>query len=325
MKKYTRSMGTALACFLVVIALNFFLPRMLPGNPIAYLTGFAEEDMTPRQYEYYRPALHLDESLPAQFMYYLQSLLDGSLGYSYKKEAVVSELIFDRLGKTLQITLPAVLLSAALGLVWGLSCGFHKNGLADRASTSLLIVLNALPTFLIALVLVIVFGFKTRWLPYAGLNSAGVPAGGAEYVLDRLRHLVLPVASLALAALPSRYLMMRNMAAQAADEKYVLYARARGLPPGLIERGYILRNIAQPFVTMAGMSVSTCVGGSLVIENVFSINGMGTLLSDAVYTLDYPLMQGILFVTTLIMVISIVAADIICVLIDPRVRWGERV
>ena len=105
----------------------------------------------------------------------------------------------------------------------------------------------------------------------------------------------------------------------------MIYARARELPPGIIERGYILRNIAQPFVTMAGMSVSTCVGGSLVIENVFSINGMGTLLSDAVYTLDYPLMQGILFVTTLIMVISIVAADIICVLIDPRVRWGERV
>lgn len=89
-----------------------------------------------------------------------------------------------------------------------------------------------------------------------------------------------------------------------------------------IKFGYILKNIAQPFITMVGMSVSTCIGGSLVVENIFSIGGMGRLLSDAVYTLDYPLMQGILFVTTAIMTVSIVVTDVICILIDPRVRLG---
>ena len=89
-----------------------------------------------------------------------------------------------------------------------------------------------------------------------------------------------------------------------------------------IKFGYILKNIAQPFITMVGMSVSTCIGGSLVVENIFSIGGMGRLLSDAVYTLDYPLMQGILFVTTAIMTISIVVTDVICILIDPKVRLG---
>ena len=89
-----------------------------------------------------------------------------------------------------------------------------------------------------------------------------------------------------------------------------------------IKIGYILKNIAQPFITMVGMSVSTCIGGSLVVENIFSIGGMGRLLSDAVYTLDYPLMQGILFVTTSIMTVSIVVTDVICILIDPRVRLG---
>ena len=89
-----------------------------------------------------------------------------------------------------------------------------------------------------------------------------------------------------------------------------------------IKFGYILKNIAQPFITMVGMSVSTCIGGSLVVENIFSIGGMGSLLSDAVYSLDYPLMQGILFVTTAVMTISIVVSDVICILIDPRVRLG---
>ena len=121
---------------------------------------------------------------------------------------------------------------------------------------------------------------------------------------------------------PSRYLLMRNTVSQVTEEKYVLYAKERGLSDRKIKFGYILKNIAQPFITMVGMSVSTCIGGSLVVENIFSIGGMGGLLSDAVYTLDYPLMQGILFVTAAIMTVSIVATDLICILIDPKVRLG---
>ena len=128
--------------------------------------------------------------------------------------------------------------------------------------------------------------------------------------------------TLTVAAAPSRYLLMRNTVRQVTEEKYVLYAKERGLSDRKIQFGYILKNIAQPFITMVGMSVSTCIGGSLVVEKLFSIGGMGRLLSDAVYTLDYPLMQGILFVTTAIMTVSIVVTDLICILIDPKVRFG---
>ena len=179
-----------------------------------------------------------------------------------------------------------------------------------------------MPSFVIALVLMILFCFRQRWFPYTGLNSAGVSPGTAAYLWDRIRHLILPVLTLTIAAAPSRYLLMRNTVRQVTEEKYVLYAKERGLSDHKIKFGYILKNIAQPFITMMGMSVSTCIGGSLVVENIFSIGGMGRLLSDAVYTLDYPLMQGILFVTTAIMTVSIVVTDVICILIDPRVRLG---
>lgn len=238
MKDYKKNMLLALGCFLVIVVLNFFLPRLLPGDPVAYLTGFAEEDMTPAQIDYYRQALHLDKPLIVQFGYYLRSLADGTLGYSYKKSAAVALLIRERPG----------------------------------------------------------------------------------YTLDRLRHLALPILTLTLAALPNRYLLVRNMAAQETDEKYILYAKQRGLSGRTIRWSYLLRNIAQPFVNMLGMSVSVCVGGSVVIERIFSIGGMGSLLTEAVYTLDYPLMQGILFVTTCIMVLSILLCDLICVLIDPKRR-----
>ena len=322
MKKYGKNLILALVCFLIVVALNFFLPRLLPGNPIAYLTGFSEEDMTPAQVTYYRQALHLDKPVSVQFGYYLRSLLDGTLGYSYKKEAAVSALIDQRLGYTLQITLPAVFLSTLLGLLWGLHCGYRKGSAFEKLSTTFQIIVNTMPTFLIALVLMILFCFRQRWFPYTGLNSAGAVPGTIGYLRDRVHHLILPVLTLTIASAPSRYLLMRNTVSQVTEEKYVLYAKERGLSDRKIKFGYILKNIAQPFITMVGMSVSTCIGGSLVVENIFSIGGMGELLSDAVYTLDYPLMQGILFVTTAIMTISIVATDLVCILIDPKVRLG---
>lgn len=323
MKKYGKNLILALVCFLIVIILNFFLPRLLPGNPIAYLTGFSEEDMTPAQVSYYRQALHLDKSILVQFGYYLRSLLDGTLGYSYKKEAIVSALIGRRLGYTLQITLPAVVLSTTIGLFWGLHCGYKKGSITDQLSTTFQIVINTMPTFLIALVLMIALCFRQKWFPYAGLNCAGVPAESAAYLWDRIHHMILPILTLTIASTPSRYLLMRNTVSRVTNEKYVLYAKERGLSDMKIKFSYILKNIAQPFIAMVGMSVGTCIGGSLVVENVFSIGGMGNLLSEAVYTLDYPLMQGILFVTTAVMTASIVTTDFICMLIDPKVRLGE--
>ncbi|MBO4913664.1 MAG: ABC transporter permease [Oscillospiraceae bacterium] len=324
MEKYRKNLFNALACFLVVIVLNFALPRLLPGDPVAYLTGFSEEEMTVAQIDRYRAALHLDESVPRQFLHYLASLADGTLGYSYKKEATVAELIRGRIGYTLQIALPAVVLSSVIGLAWGLACGYRRDSLGDKLSSSVLIVLNTVPSFLIALAAIIFFCFQHKVFPYTGVSSPGFAPGVPGFFADRLRHLALPVLTLTLAAMPSRYLLMRNTAARLADEKYILYAKERGLSPCTIQFGYMLKNIAQPFITMLGMSVSLCIGGSLIIENIFSVSGMGKLLTDAVYTLDYPLMQGVLFVTTLIMVLSIIITDFLCILVDPKVRLGEK-
>jgi len=125
-KDYKKNMLLALVCFFLVVTLNFFLPRLLPGDPVAYLTGFSEQEMTPAQVAFYKDALHLNKPLAVQFSYYLRSLLDGTLGYSYKKDAAVAALIGEKLGYTLQIAVPAVLLSAGIGLLLGLRGG-HKN------------------------------------------------------------------------------------------------------------------------------------------------------------------------------------------------------
>lgn len=323
MKKYVKSIITALICFVIVSVLNFLLPRLLPGDPIAYLTGMDENALSPEKYQYYYDALHLGDSLWVQFAVYLKSIFDGTLGYSYKQEAVVSALIFKSIGRTLQITIPAVVISTTAGLSWGLRSGLKKGSTEDKLSTGFNIVVNSVPGFVIGLVLIIVFCFDVRLFPYTGLNSAGVAKGSLRYVLDRLWHLTLPILTLVIAELPSRYILMRNTAAKIADEKYVLYARQRGLSGRVIRYKYMLPNIAESFITMVGLSVSSCIGGSLVIENLYSVKGMGSLLMTAVHSLDYPLMQGILFVTTFIMVISIILTDLLCMLLNPRIRLKE--
>lgn len=324
MKKYLKSITTALICFAIVTVLNFLLPRMLPGDPIAYLTGLDEEAMSQEKYQYYYNALHLGETLPVQFWRYLESIFDGSLGYSYKLESEVSSLISERIGYTLQITLPAVIISTLAGLSWGLDSGLKKGKTSDRISTSVNIVVNSLPAFVTGLALIILLCFKVRLFPYTGLNSIGVRPGSLGYFADRLWHLFLPVLTLVIAETPSRYMLMRNTSARIANEKYVLFARQRGLSDRVIKYRYMLPNISGPFITMVGLSVSSCVGGSLVIENLFSVNGMGSLLMSAVHSLDYPLMQGILFVTTAIMALAVILTDVLCIVFDPRIRLGTR-
>ena len=323
MTKYRKDVLTALLSFSFVIILNFILPRILPGDPIAYLTGFAEEDMTVKQYEYYEDALRIKAPLPEQFFFYLKSLADGSLGYSYKKEATVRSLIFNRLGHTLQITLTSVCFTSIIALMLGLSSGLSKGSRFDRAFTTSSVILNTVPTFMIGIILLLFFAFARSGF-YANLSSIGARKGTAAFIINRIWHLFLPVLTLVLAQLPSRFLLVRNLAANISEEKYILYAKTRGLSRRTIKYHYIFPNIAAPFINIVGMSVGSALGGALVIENLFSINGMGTLLTEAVYSLDYPLIQGILFVTTAFMTLSIILADGLCLFVNPKLRKKER-
>lgn len=324
MKKYLKHIITALVCFLFIVILNFALPRLLQGDPIAYLTGFDEEEMSAELYNYYYHALHLDENIFVQFGFYLKSLFDGTLGYSYKAERVVSSLINERIGYSLQITIPAILISLALGLFLGMHSGYKKESSFDKISTTSLIFVNSIPAFAIALVLVITLCVQAQLFPYSGLNGLNAKPGTIQFFFDRIYHLILPILSIVISTLPSRYLLVRNTTAKFVDDKSVLYAKQRGLSDRKIKYNYMLKNTIQPYISMAGTAIGSSIGGSIVVENIFSINGVGGLLNSAIYTLDYPLMQGILFVTAFFMIICVILSDLICIIIDPKIKKGAR-
>lgn len=286
---------------------------MMKGNPIAYLTGL-DEELTSVQIEYYEKALHLDEPLFKQFLYYLKSLLDGTLGYSFQKNSTVSTLIFERLKVTLLLVFPSAIIAAILGLTLALTAGF-KGSKTDKILTPLMILINSFPLFLLSLLLILFFAFDLKLLPYSGL--ATTKNGN---FLDVVRHLVLPVSTITIGLLPSRYLLVRNMTQKIAKSRCILYQQERGLGNNTIRYCYILPELLTTFLTNVGLSIGSGIAGSVVVESIFSINGMGRLLTQAVYTLDYPLMYGILFVTSLAMLISIIIVDILSFLLDPRQR-----
>lgn len=323
MRKYAKNIITALIAFGVIIILNFALPRLMTGDPVHMLTGLNEEVLSLELYDYYFKQLGLDNPIYVQFFDYVKSLFNGSLGYSYHYNMTVSQLIGDKIGVTLQIALPAVIISSTIALFLGTYCGYKKNGVVDNVISTTAVLINAIPTFLIAMILVIVFAFTLSWFSYGGLNSIYVDGGFFAHAFDRIAHLFLPITCLVMASTPSKFIMMRNTTAQAIDEKYVLYAKLKGIKDSQIRRKHIFKNVGLPFITSVGMSVGTIVSGSLVIENIFSINGMGKLISTSISNLDYPALQGCLFVTSGVIIVAKILTDIACALFDPRVKYGE--
>lgn len=322
MKYIFKKIITGLLCLFLIISINFFLPRLLPGDPVLMLTGMDEDAISEAKYESYKDKLGVDRPLLEQFVDYIKGLIKGDLGYSYHFNEDVADIIIRRIPNTLQIAIPTVILSSVIALILGSIAGYKENSSLDNISTTVAIIVNAIPGFVLAMLMVTVFAFKLRWFPLGGLNSINIPEGILPVFLDRVHHLILPVITLTIASVPGKYILVRNTVAASRKDKYVMYAKARGIPEIRVVFAHILKNICSPFITIVGLQVGFIISGSMICETIFSIKGMGSLIYQATSSRDYPTMQGCLFVTALAVVIATIITDIICISIDPRVRSG---
>ena len=313
---------SAFLCLLVITLVNFALPRLMPGDPVLMLTGQNEEAISKAQYEIYRQKLGVDDPLTVQFGRYGNDLLHGNLGYSYHYNDKISHLMAGRIPNTLQLALPAIVISSVLAVLLGCTAGYQKNKKLDTGVTTGFIIIHAISTFLLAMILVTVFAFRLRWFPLGGLNSIIVPSNPIGALADRLIHLVLPILTITLSSLPSKYLMVRNIVSAAKDEKYVIYAKARGLSENRIKFIHLFKNICPPFIALVGLNLGFIISGSMITEIIFSINGMGGLMYEAATFRDFPTLQGCLFVTAAIVILFNIITDLICVAVDPRQRYG---
>lgn len=315
-KKIGKSLIFSIIALVAIFVVNFFLPRLMPGDPLANLVGADEKAITQQEYDALYHEMGLDLPLGKQFANYVSDLFKGEWGYSYHQGKDVGDVIFEKIPRTLQITLPAWILSAVLACWLGLVAGNAKSRVKDIGITGGMMLADAIPTFLLAILFLILFAFEWQVLPSGGLNS---PFAKNTFA-DRLLHLVLPVATLTIVSTPKKYLLVRNQSANIQDEPYMTYARAKGLNNARLESVHAFPNISSAFISMLGTSFGHMIAGSIIIEKVFSIDGVGMLVNRAISDKDFPMLQGALLVIALSVIVSNFIADAIAVLSDPRQR-----
>ncbi len=306
---------------LVVIAMNFFIPRALPGSPIRSLV--ADEDiveMTAEAKMGILEAYHLTDPLHKQFGYYLRDLFTLNWGTSFSKRLPIVQLMKPAAGWTLILSGITMVLSVITGSLIGAHSALRRKKSKDLGMVLGTTFISSIPSFWIAILLLAVFSAKLGWFPTYGAYSMWSKAEGFAKILDIAWHMVLPVIALVITSLMPYFTTSRYSVLKTISSDYVRMARFRGIPEKKINVGYIMRNAFVPVFTMLMMDIGYLLSGSVLVETVFSFPGLGVLMRDAVSARDYPLIQYTFLVSSVLTIAALFAADVLHHKIDPTLE-----
>jgi peptide/nickel transport system permease protein len=303
---------SAIPVIFIVAVLVFSMLRLTSGDPAAIIAGDAA---TAEQISAIRTHLGLDQPIPKQFGIWVAHVAAGDFGDSYYFKRKVSELIASRVGPTLSLALCTVILSILLAIPMGMLAAYRSGTWIDRMVMGFSVLGFSIPVFVVGYLLILVFAIRLDWLPVQGYQPLSQGFWGW------LQHLILPaftgtVIFIALTARITRTSMMEVL-----GEDYIRTARAKGLADVVVLVRHALRNAAVPIVTVIGFGVAVLIGGVVVTESVFSIPGLGRLTVDAVLARDYPTVQAIILLFSLVNVGVNLLVDISYTLFDPRIRY----
>lgn len=305
---------------LVAVTLNFLLPRMMPGNPLALIAGADVGQLTPEQRQEVIERAGLDRPLPIQYAAYLADLVTGDLGYSYRQKRPITDLVLERLPWTLLLAGASLAISAVIGTMLGAVSAWRRGRATDIGALTSMIVLESLPSFWLGMILVSVFAVQLGILPSFGAVTPASGYEGVDAVVDVVRHAILPVLTLSVLSIPGVYLTMRYSMLGVMGEDFIRTARAKGLSERAILFRHVARNALIPVVTVIALRLGYAFGGTVVVETVFSYPGLGRLIFEAVSGRDYPVMQATFLVFTIAVLLSNVLADYLYPMLDPRAR-----
>ena len=305
------------------ITINFFIPRLIPGDPVLAMIGRFQGQMSTDAIHSLYVLFGLDkhESLWHQYLDYWGQLAHGNLGLSFKFfPTPVSQVLGDALPWTIALIGLATILSFVIGTGLGMLAGWRRGGWID-AILPVTTFLSSIPYFWLALLAISLFTGVDSFFPSSqGYDPGVVPGWNAAFIDSAIRHSLLPALTIIVTSMAGWILSMRNMMVTVAAEDYITVAHAKGLPARRVMWGYAARNALLPNVSGFALSLGFIVGGALLVEIVFSYPGIGYELLSAVGANDYPLMQGIFLVITLSVLFANLLADVAYVLLDPRTR-----
>lgn len=314
-----RKLLAALITLVFVLVLNFFLFRILPGNPaksIARSQKLSQEDTKKLEAEF-----GLDKSVPQQFLIYVRETATGNLGISYTSSRPVMEEIGNRVWNTVLLVGLATILMTIIGLLVGIRGAWRRGSKFDVGSLGGSLVLYSMPEGWLGMMLMIIFAVNLGWFPVGGYEStAGLT--GFSHVIDVLNHLMLPLITLTLGYIGEYAIIMRSSLIEVMNEDFITTARAKGLRDKLVRRRHAVPNALLPTVTLVVLNFGYIFGGAIIIEGIFSWPGLGQLTYEAIDALDFPVIQAIVLLSSAAVIFANLVADVLYTYLDPRVREG---
>ncbi len=294
--------------------LVFFMVRMIPGDPVIQMLG---PEYTPEAADALRHKLGLDQPMLTQYVRWFGNLLTGDLGGSIASGETVADAIRSGLPKTLSLAFVAFVIATVIAIPTGIVAALNRNKPIDYAASMVAFVGVSMPSFWFGIILILIFAVNLRWLPAVGYSEIG-----EDGVWEWFRRLILP--GLAVGAGYAAILMrfVRAGLLEALGSDYIRTARAKGLRARRVVLGHALRNALIPLVTVAGIQLALLLSGTVVVETVFAIRGIGRILVGAIFDRDYPVVQGVILLIAVIFVLANLLVDIAYTVIDPRIRYG---
>ncbi len=301
---FVQRLGVAVLVAITVSIIGFALLRV-SGDLAADLAG---EDATPAEIAEIAALYGLDRPLHEQYLTWAADALGGDLGQSLFTNEPVMDLILERVGVTILLSVYSLVLALGIAIPLGVLAAIRANTSIDRAALGVAVFGQAIPNFWFGLILIYLFGVLLRWLPISGSSS--------------FAHFILPTVALGTAVMPALMRLTRTGMLEVLEADFIRTARAKGLRPGAVFFKHALRNAVLPVVSLSAVSLGFLLGGSVIVETVFALNGIGLLAYESILRSDFPVVQSILVFVSLAYIVLTLASDLINARLDPRIRLG---
>ena len=328
MRYFFRRLSFYFIALLIAATLNFIIPRAMPGDPVTMMFANATAQVTPERIEAMKKLLgFVDGPLPIQYLTYLKSILSWELGTSIKfYPLTVNELLSSAFGWSLFLAGTAVLLSFALGSILGIYAAWRRGSKYDAMVTPGMLIIQAVPQVVIAMLAMFIFAVGLKWFPTGYAYTAGTTPDWTcwAFIKDVAYHAILPLFCASIVQVGGFLVNMRNNMINLLAEDYITMAKGKGLSEKRVVFNYAARNAMLPSVTALSMSLGMAIGGQLIIEIIFNYPGLGSVLFNAINARDYQVLQGQLLIMTLFMLFFNLVADMLYLILDPRLRKGGK-
>ena len=296
----------------------FTFGKMMPGDPF---TGLITPETDPLALEALREEAGLNDPIPVQYKNWMVGIIkDGDFGRSYTYKIDVSTLIGDRAKNTLWLSLLTLILTYLIAIPLGINAGRYQNSPFDKGVVIYNFISYAIPSFVLGLIFLLIFGYKLQWFPTEGSVEIGLQKGTLEYVMSKLHYMILPAITAAILRTTGTIQYLRNEVIDAKTQDYVKTARSKGVPTNKVYTHHIFRNSLLPIAAFFGFTITGLLSGSVFIETIFSYPGMGELFISSINARDYSVMNALVLLFGVLTLLGSLLSDIIMSIVDPRIR-----